>query len=208
MAVLLARHLRYDFTQPGAPGNDQLIFSRGHASPLLYSMLRAVGAIGEGELLSYRKVGSRLEGHPTPRLPWVEVASCSGLGNLKLIVDVNRLGQRGPARHGWDTGAYAARRAATFARHASCALTLALRMASCADLNDQLKSSLASRAVIDQAVCVIMATERCPQDRAFALLRSVSQNTNVKLRDLAADIVTNAGGEPPLPPPHSRMTEA
>ena len=91
------------------------------------------------------------------------------------------------------------RRAAAFARHASGALTLALRMASCADLNDQLRSSIASRAVIDQAVGVIMATEHCPQERAFAILRSASQNTNVKLRDLAVDIVTSASGEPPRP---------
>jgi transcriptional regulator with GAF, ATPase, and Fis domain len=91
------------------------------------------------------------------------------------------------------------RRAAAFAKQASGALTLSLRMASCADLNDQLKSSIASRAVIDQAVGVIMATEHCPQDRAFALLRGVSQNTNVKLRDLAVDIVTSASGEPPRP---------
>jgi GAF domain-containing protein len=91
------------------------------------------------------------------------------------------------------------RRAAAFAKHASGALMLSLRMASCADLNDQLRSSIASRAVIDQAVGVIMATEHCPQDRAFAMLRSVSQNTNVKLRDLAADIVTSVSGEPPRP---------
>jgi GAF domain-containing protein len=88
-------------------------------------------------------------------------------------------------------------RAERFARHASGALTLALRMASCTDLNDQLRSSLASRAVIDQAVGVIMATERCPQDKAFAMLRTVSQNTNVKLRDLATTIVTSVGGKPP-----------
>ena len=44
-----------------------------------------------------------------------------------------------------------------------------------------------------------MAQERCPQDKAFALLRSVSQNTNVKLRDLAAAIVTRVSGEPPQP---------
>jgi GAF domain-containing protein len=90
-------------------------------------------------------------------------------------------------------------RAAKFARHASGALTLSLRMASCADQNDQLRSSIVSRAVIDQALGVIMATERCPQDKAFALLRSVSQNTNVKIRDLAATIVTRASGEPPRP---------
>jgi GAF domain-containing protein len=90
-------------------------------------------------------------------------------------------------------------RAEKFARHASGALTLSLRMASCADQNDQLRSSIVSRAVIDQALGVIMATERCPQDKAFALLRSVSQNTNVKIRDLAATIVTRASGEPPRP---------
>src|SRR3984885_14523736 len=77
MAVLLARHLRYDFTEPGAPGNDHLIFSKGHASPLYYSMLRAAGAIDDAELLSYRRMHSRLEGHPTPRLPWVDVATGS-----------------------------------------------------------------------------------------------------------------------------------
>src|SRR5512146_2057899 len=158
MAVLLARHLRYDFAEPKAPGNDHLIFSKGHASPLYYAMLRAVGAIGEEELFRYRTLRSRLEGYPTPRLPWVDVATGSlgqglpiGVGiamagqrldrlpyrvwvlcgdgelaegsiweaaeqaghsrldNLTLIVDVNRLGQRGPTRHGWDTAAYAAR---------------------------------------------------------------------------------------------------
>ena len=72
-------------------------------------------------------------------------------------------------------------------------------MASCADHNDQLRSSIMSRAVIDQALGVIMATEHCPQDKAFALLRSVSQNNNVKLRDLAASIVSNVSGEPPQP---------
>jgi GAF domain-containing protein len=90
-------------------------------------------------------------------------------------------------------------RAERFARNASGALTLALRMASCNDLNDQLRSSIVSRAVIDQALGVIMATERVPQDKAFALLRTVSQNTNVKLRDLAATIVTSVSGEPPRP---------
>jgi AmiR/NasT family two-component response regulator len=72
-----------------------------------------------------------------------------------------------------------------------------LGIRSCADQNDQLRSSIVSRAIIDQALGVIMARERCPQDKAFALLRSVSQNSNVKLRDLAATIVTRASGEPP-----------
>lgn len=103
------------------------------------------------------------------------------------------------ARHPGAFGPAETSRAEKFAGHASGALTLALRMASCTDLNDQLRSSIVSRAVIDQALGVIMATERVPQDEAFALLRSVSQNTNVKLRDLAATIVTSVSGKPPRP---------
>jgi GAF domain-containing protein len=91
------------------------------------------------------------------------------------------------------------RRAERFASNAAGALTVALRLASCADQNDQLRSSIMSRAVIDQALGVIMATQRCPQDKAFALLRGVSQNSNVKIRDLAASIVSNVSGEPPRP---------
>jgi len=156
MAGLLAGHLHYDFDHPHLPGNDRLVFSKGHATPLLYAMLRAAGAIDEDRLLTYRRLGSELEGHPTPRLPWVDVATGSlgqglpigvgmalgarlngspgkvwvlcgdgeiaegsmweafaaaadfGLGNLCAIVDVNRLGQRGPTRHQWDTDTYAA----------------------------------------------------------------------------------------------------
>ncbi|WBB76426.1 transketolase [Micromonospora sp. WMMD1128] len=78
LAVLVARHLRYDWSYPGNPGNDHLIFSKGHASPLLYAVFRAVGAISEQELLeTYRRADSRLQGHPTPVLPWVDVATGS-----------------------------------------------------------------------------------------------------------------------------------
>ncbi|MFF9867370.1 transketolase [Streptomyces sp. NPDC013953] len=157
-AVLLAHHLRYDFDRPEHPANDRFVLSKGHATPLLYAMYRAAGAIGDDELAAYRTLGSRLEGHPTPRLPWVDVATGSlgqglpvGVGmalagkrldrlpyrvyvlsgdsemaegsvweavehaaynhldNLTLIVDVNRLGQRGPTRHEHDLGAYARR---------------------------------------------------------------------------------------------------
>ncbi|MGI5479827.1 transketolase [Streptomyces lavendofoliae] len=154
-AVLLAHHLRFDFDRPEHPGNDRLVLSKGHASPLLYAMYKAAGAVDDDELLTFRKLGSRLEGHPTPRLPWVDVATGSlgqglpvGVGialagkrlddipyhvyvlsgdsemaegsvweavehaaynhldNLTLIVDVNRLGQRGPTRHGHHLAAY------------------------------------------------------------------------------------------------------
>jgi transketolase len=77
MAVLLANHLRYDFDAPDRPTNDRLIFSKGHASTLLYAMFRAAGAISDEELLTYRQFGSMLEGHPTPIIPWVDVATGS-----------------------------------------------------------------------------------------------------------------------------------
>jgi transketolase len=78
MAVLMTRHLRYDWQQPDNPANDHLIFSKGHASPLLYSMFKAAGVVSDEELMTgYRRFGSRLEGHPTPLLPWVDVATGS-----------------------------------------------------------------------------------------------------------------------------------
>ena len=166
LAVLVARHLRYDWETPDADGNDHLIFSKGHASPLLYSVYKAVGVVLDEELMSgYRRLGSRLQGHPTPVLPWVDVATGSlgqglpdgvgvalagkyldrapfrvwvlcgdsemaegsmwealdkashyDLSNLVAIVDVNRLGQRGPTELGWDVGAYARRAQAFGAR--------------------------------------------------------------------------------------------
>src|SRR3954449_4338196 len=59
MAVLLAKYLHYDFDTPDDAHNDHLVFSKGHASPLLYSMYRAAGAIDEQELLTFRTFGSR-----------------------------------------------------------------------------------------------------------------------------------------------------
>ena len=158
IAVLLAGHLRYDFGQPKNPANDHLIFSKGHASPLVYAMFKAAGAINDDELLTFRKFGSRLQGHPTPVLPWVDVATGSlgqglpiavgvalagrkldklpyhvwtlcgdselaegsiwegldkasyyKLGNLTAIIDINRLGQRGPTELEWDLERYVAR---------------------------------------------------------------------------------------------------
>lgn len=77
MAVLLAKYLRYDFDQPAHPNNDSLIFSKGHACPLLYSAYKAAGAITDEQLLSLRQFGSIFEGHPTPDIPWVEAATGS-----------------------------------------------------------------------------------------------------------------------------------
>ncbi|GIF72794.1 transketolase [Asanoa siamensis] len=78
LAVLVTRHLRYDWDNPGNDANDHLIFSKGHASPLLYSVFKAVGVVSDEELMTgYRRFGQRLEGHPTPVLPWVDVATGS-----------------------------------------------------------------------------------------------------------------------------------
>jgi transketolase len=95
MAVLLLGHLRYDWTKPKDPANDHLIFSKGHASPLYYAMLRAAGAIDDAELMTFRKLGSRLQGHPTPVLPYVDVATGS-LGQGLPIAVGEALGAKRP----------------------------------------------------------------------------------------------------------------
>ncbi len=77
MAVLLQDYLRYDFSQPKAPTNDHLIFSKGHAAPLLYAVYKAAGAISDAEMMSLRTFGSPIEGHPVPVLPYVDVATGS-----------------------------------------------------------------------------------------------------------------------------------
>src|SRR5919109_2924608 len=77
MAVLLDGYLRLDVDALDDPRNDHLIFSKGHASPLYYAMLKAAGVISDDELLTFRQFGSRLEGHPSPRIPPTEVATGS-----------------------------------------------------------------------------------------------------------------------------------
>ena len=94
MAVLISRHFLYDWNNPQEPNNDHLIFSKGHASPLLYAIFRAVGVISDDDLLSFRKFGSRLQGHPTPVLPWVDVATGSLGQGLPIAVGVALAGRK------------------------------------------------------------------------------------------------------------------
>ena len=158
-AVLFSDHLRLDVDDPKNPGNDRFVLSKGHASPLLYSVLKAIGAVTDDEFLSFRKFGSPLQGHPAPvpEMPWVDVATGSlgqgipiGLGmalamrvddlpgrvwvlsgdselvegsvweamanasyhgvtNLVGVLDMNRLGQRGPTMLQWEGDVYRAR---------------------------------------------------------------------------------------------------
>ena len=94
LAVLVANHLRYDFSRPDDPRNDHLVFSKGHATPLLYAIYRAVGAIDDATLLTYRKRLSRLEGHPVPVLPWIDVATGSLGQGLPIAVGIALAGAR------------------------------------------------------------------------------------------------------------------
>jgi transketolase len=101
VAVLGARHFRYDVADPGNAGNDRFVLSKGHASALLYAWLKAMGAIDDAELLTYAQPASRLEGHPRPVLPWVDVATGS-LGQgiaaaVGLALSLKRL-ENSPAR--------------------------------------------------------------------------------------------------------------
>jgi transketolase len=91
MAVLIDGHLRLRL---GDPSSDHLIFSKGHASPLYYSVLKAVGTIDDTELLTFRKLGSRLEGHPTPRIPPTDVATGSLGQGLPIAAGVALAGAR------------------------------------------------------------------------------------------------------------------
>jgi transketolase len=166
LAVLYADHLRYDVSDPKSPANDRFVMSKGHAAPALYSVLKAIGAIDDDELLTLRAFGSPIQGHPAPvpELPWIDVASGSlgqglavGLGmalamrmdglpgrtwvllgdsevaegsvweameaaafhevdNLIGVLDLNRLGQRGPTMHGWHADTFA-RRAQVYGWH-------------------------------------------------------------------------------------------
>ena len=162
LAVLFADHLRTDVGDPRSPANDRFVMSKGHAAPGLYATLKAIGAIDDETLLSLRRMGSPIQGHPAPvpELPWIDVASGSlgqglavGLGmalamrmdgapstawvllgdsemaegsvweameaaayhevgNLTAVLDLNRLGQRGPTMHGWQGDVFRDRAAA------------------------------------------------------------------------------------------------
>ncbi len=199
LAVLLADYLYYDFDNPHSLNNDRLIFSKGHAAPLLYAVYKAAGAITDAEMLTLRQFGSRIEGHPTPILPWVDVATGSlgqglptGVGmayvgkyldklpfkvwvllgdsemaegsvyealelgghyelnNLIAIIDMNRLGQRGPTMLEWQSDVYAAR-ARAFGWHA-----IEIDGLDVDAVDAAYKEALAS----DKPVCIVAKTKK------------------------------------------------
>lgn len=77
VALLLGGVFRARLRQPQWTSNDRLIFSKGHAAPLLYATYAAAGAISSAELRTLRRFGSRLEGHPMPTFPWTDVPTGS-----------------------------------------------------------------------------------------------------------------------------------
>ena len=102
LAVLYADHLRYDVGNPRASSNDRLVLSKGHASPLMFSVLKAIGAIDDAQLMSFRRFGSPLQGHPVPLpdMPFIDVATGSlgqglpiGLG-MALAMKMDRIDAR------------------------------------------------------------------------------------------------------------------
>jgi transketolase len=88
VSVLFFHEMRFDPKDPRNPANDRFILSKGHAAPLLWAAYAESGIVDEAQLLTLRRIDSVLEGHPTPRMPWVDVATGSlgqglsiGLGN-------------------------------------------------------------------------------------------------------------------------------
>jgi transketolase len=77
VAALFFAEMRFDPNDPGHPGSDRFVLSKGHAAPVLYSAWAEAGAFDRSELLKLRSIDSDLEGHPTPRLPFVDVATGS-----------------------------------------------------------------------------------------------------------------------------------
>jgi transketolase len=77
MSVVFFKEMRFDPKDPHNPANDRFVLSKGHAAPLLWAAYAESGILPEKDLLTLRRLDSDLEGHPTPRIPWVDVATGS-----------------------------------------------------------------------------------------------------------------------------------
>lgn len=102
LAVLFARHFRFDPKRPGSLANDRFILSKGHGAPGLYAVMKAAGWIDDAQLLTLRKLGSPLEGHPVPSIPGIDVATGSLGQGLAAGVGMSLLAKReGHPFHVW-----------------------------------------------------------------------------------------------------------
>ena len=77
VSVIFFREMHFDPKDPHNPANDRFILSKGHAAPLLYAAYAEAGILNRDQLTTLRRFDSDLEGHPTPRIPWVDVATGS-----------------------------------------------------------------------------------------------------------------------------------
>jgi transketolase len=248
-AVLFADHLRTDLADPHSPGNDRFVLSKGHAAPLLYALLKACGAIDDELLLSLRRFGSPVQGHPAPvpELPWIEAATGSlgqgpaiglgmalgmrlsgsparvwvligdseaaegsvweameaaahhGMSNLTCVLDLNRLGQRGPTMHGWNAEVFTARaeaygwRALSIDGHDVTAIDAAYR----------------SAAVDERPTMIVARTEK--GHGVSEIANRDGWHGKALPPDLAARAIEELGGErsltitPPKPDPWMRV---
>ena len=91
--LLFSGIFRYDLRSPEHPNNDRLLFSKGHASPLFYSLWAAAGRVSEEELMSLRKFDSPLEGHPTAGFRYAEAATGSLGQGLSIGLGIALNGQ-------------------------------------------------------------------------------------------------------------------
>lgn len=96
MAALFFSEMRYDPKNPQNPNSDRFVMSKGHAAPILYAAWAEAGFLKREDLLNLRRIDSDLEGHPTPRLPFVDVATgslgqglCAGIG---IALNARRIG--------------------------------------------------------------------------------------------------------------------
>ncbi len=96
VAALFFAEMRFDPQDPHHPESDRFVLSKGHAAPILYAVWAAAGVFPRSEVLKLRQLSSDLEGHPTPRLPFVDVATgslgqglCAGIG---IALNARRIG--------------------------------------------------------------------------------------------------------------------
>jgi GAF domain-containing protein len=142
----------------------------------------------------------RWDGYPAHALAYGVRSSLS----LPLGVDAHTRGALNLyATHGAAFSQEAQQRAELFARQASAVLAVVTRQSRQLVLSDQLRAALANRSVIDQAIGIVMDQQRCDAAHVFTVLRQASQHRNLKLRDIAVELVTTVSGSAPAPPTFS-----